>query len=96
MQHHPSSPGFSAGSGWAHSVEVWDGGEPIGGVFGIGMGTIFSAEATFHRRPGGGKVAIADLGRRLARTRPEAPIDVQVPSGYCGFFTAVRGARVLG
>ena len=69
-------------AGWAHSVEVWDGGELIGGVFGTGMGTIFSAESTFHRRPGAGKVAIADLGRRLARTRPEAPIDVQVPSDY--------------
>ncbi|WP_370349879.1 hypothetical protein [Catenulispora sp. EB89] len=69
-------------AGWAHSVEVWDGEELIGGVFGTGMGTIFSAESTFHRRPGAGKVAIADLGLRLARTRPEAPIDVQVPSDY--------------
>ena len=69
-------------AGWAHSVEVWDGEELIGGVFGTGMGTIFSAESTFHRRPDAGKVAIADLGRRLARTRPEALIDVQVPSDY--------------
>lgn len=69
-------------AGWAHSVEVWNGEDLIGGVFGIGMGAVFSAESTFHRQSDAGKAAIADLGRRLALTRPGALIDVQVASAY--------------
>jgi leucyl/phenylalanyl-tRNA---protein transferase len=66
-------------AGWAHSIEVWSGPELIGGLFGTGMGGLFCAESMFHRRPDASKVAIADLGRRLA-ARPGALIDVQIQS----------------
>ncbi|WP_344667818.1 leucyl/phenylalanyl-tRNA--protein transferase [Catenulispora yoronensis] len=69
-------------AGWAHSIEVWNGEDLIGGVFGTGMGAVFSAESTFHRQPDAGKVAFADLGRRLWLTRPGSLIDVQVPSVF--------------
>ncbi|MFJ9521996.1 leucyl/phenylalanyl-tRNA--protein transferase [Kitasatospora sp. NPDC101801] len=64
--------------GWAHSVEVWEGEELIAGVFGIGFGGVFSMDSTFHRRPEGSKVAIADLQGRLAGSGV-ALLDAQMP-----------------
>ncbi len=77
-------------AGWAHSIEVWDADELIGGLFGTGMGRVFIADSVFHRRSDAGKVAVADLGRRLAGT-PGALIDVQVTSDY----TTALGAKPL-
>lgn len=55
-------------SGYAHSVEVWQDDELIGGVFGIGSGTVFSADSCFHRVPNASRVALFDLEHRLAAT----------------------------
>jgi leucyl/phenylalanyl-tRNA--protein transferase len=62
--------------GHAHSVEVWDDGELIGGTFGIRVGTVFSADSQFTLRSGAGKTAVADLTRRFAEAGGLA-IDVQ-------------------
>jgi leucyl/phenylalanyl-tRNA---protein transferase len=66
---------------WAHSVEVWEDGTLIAGIFGVAVGTVFSADSTFHRRDGAGKVAFADLGDRL-RGSPCDLIDLQWPQQY--------------
>ncbi|MER7845076.1 leucyl/phenylalanyl-tRNA--protein transferase [Kitasatospora sp. NPDC096077] len=52
--------------GAAHSVEVWEGGELIGGVFGVAVGPVLSLDSMFHRRPDAARVAVADLGARFA------------------------------
>ena len=52
--------------GRAHSVEVWEDGELIGGAFGVRVGPVLSLDSMFHRRPGAARVAIADLGARSA------------------------------
>ncbi|HEX8345887.1 MAG TPA: leucyl/phenylalanyl-tRNA--protein transferase, partial [Actinoplanes sp.] len=44
--------------GYAHSVEVWDGADLIGGVFGIRIGAVFSADSQFTLRSGAGKTAV--------------------------------------
>lgn len=62
--------------GHAHSVEVWDGDELIGGTFGIRVGTVFSADSQFTLRSGAGKTAVADLTRRFAEAGGVA-VDVQ-------------------
>lgn len=51
--------------GHAHSVEVFDGQELIGGIYGIAIGRMFYGESMFSARPGGSKVALAGLARRL-------------------------------
>ncbi|WP_123747986.1 leucyl/phenylalanyl-tRNA--protein transferase [Saccharothrix texasensis] len=53
-------------AGHAHSVEVWEGEELVGGTFGVLVGGVFSADSQFTRRSGAGKVAVFDLMRRLA------------------------------
>lgn len=52
--------------GRAHSVEVWEGAELVGGAFGVRIGPVLSLDSMFHRRPGAARVAIADLGARFA------------------------------
>lgn len=47
--------------GWAHSCEVWEGDELVGGVYGLAIGSCFSAESMFHRRTDASKAALAAL-----------------------------------
>jgi leucyl/phenylalanyl-tRNA--protein transferase len=54
-------------AGFAHSVEVRDeGGELVGGVFGIMVGPVFSALSMFHTRNDASKLALIALYRQLA------------------------------
>ncbi|MFJ4095350.1 leucyl/phenylalanyl-tRNA--protein transferase [Kitasatospora sp. NPDC089913] len=52
--------------GAAHSVEVWEEGELVGGVFGVAAGPVLSLDSMFHRRPDAARVAVADLAARFA------------------------------
>jgi leucyl/phenylalanyl-tRNA--protein transferase len=52
--------------GWAHSLEVWDGDDLVGGVYGVGVGGVFAGESMFHARTDASKVALADLDARFA------------------------------
>lgn len=52
--------------GSAHSVEVWEGGELVGGVYGVDAGGAFSGESMFHRRPDASKLALLHLLERLS------------------------------
>ena len=70
-------------AGWAHSIEVWEGDRLVAGLFGTGMGLVFSVDAAFGHHPSAIRVAFADLSRRLDR-RAEL-IDVQVDRGYEDF-----------
>ncbi|GAA2818384.1 leucyl/phenylalanyl-tRNA--protein transferase [Kitasatospora sp. CM 4170] len=51
--------------GAAHSAEVWEGEELIGGVFGVRAGPVLSLDSMFHRRPDAARVAVADLAARF-------------------------------
>lgn len=53
--------------GHAHSVEVWEDGDLIGGVFGLQVGSVFSMDSMFFHRPGASKVAVTDLAARFAQ-----------------------------
>jgi leucyl/phenylalanyl-tRNA---protein transferase len=75
-------------SGHAHSVEVWDGNELIGGTFGVRVGGVFSADSQFNLRSGAAKVAVADLVRRFGESGGIA-VDVQ----HDGDHARLLGAR---
>jgi leucyl/phenylalanyl-tRNA---protein transferase len=51
--------------GHAHSLEVWDGNELVGGVYGVLLGAAFFGESMFSRRTGASKIALAYLVDRL-------------------------------
>src|SRR5262249_38425631 len=51
--------------GFAHSIEVWDGDQLIGGNFGVLVGAVFAGESMFHLRADASKVALVDLAFRF-------------------------------
>jgi leucyl/phenylalanyl-tRNA---protein transferase len=51
--------------GHAHSVEVWQNGQLIGGVYGVVLGAAFFGESMFSRRVDGSKIALTHTVARL-------------------------------
>jgi leucyl/phenylalanyl-tRNA--protein transferase len=64
-------------AGHAHSVEVWDGEELVGGLYGVDAGGVFGGESMFHRRPNASKLALLHLIDHL-RERGAEWLDIQV------------------
>jgi len=52
--------------GYAHSVEVWDGEALVGGIYGVCVDGIFSAESMFHIADNASKIALFHLVDHLA------------------------------
>jgi len=52
-------------SGHAHSIEVWEGADLVGGLYGVKLGRAFFGESMFSRRTDASKVALAWLVARL-------------------------------
>ncbi|MEP5153576.1 leucyl/phenylalanyl-tRNA--protein transferase [Planktotalea sp.] len=52
-------------SGDAHSIEIWDKDELVGGVYGVVSGTAFFGESMFSRRRDASKLALAYLTTHL-------------------------------
>lgn len=50
-------------SGIAHSVEVWEDGRLVGGVYGVVIGRVFCGESMFSLAPSASKVALIHLCR---------------------------------
>lgn len=67
--------------GWAHSIEVWQDGDLIGGALGVGIGTMLSGDSMFSRRPNGARVAVADMAARFAEAGGQL-IDAQWDSPF--------------
>jgi len=53
--------------GFAHSVEIHDGDELVGGLYGVSIGRAFFGESMFSALPNASKIALVYLGRQLAR-----------------------------
>ncbi len=51
--------------GFAHAIEVWEGGQLVGGVYGVTIGAAFFGESMFSRATDASKVALAYLVDRL-------------------------------
>lgn len=51
--------------GVAHTVEIWDEEELVGGLYGLAIGGAFFGESMFHRRTDASKMAMAHLVERL-------------------------------
>ncbi|HET7357368.1 MAG TPA: leucyl/phenylalanyl-tRNA--protein transferase [Nocardioidaceae bacterium] len=47
--------------GWAHSVEAWQDGRLVGGLYGVAIGGLFAGESMFHRVRDASKVALVGL-----------------------------------
>lgn len=53
--------------GIAHSVEVWDEGKLVGGLYGLAMGKLFFGESMFSTQENTSKLAFMALAKQLSR-----------------------------
>ncbi len=67
--------------GLAHSVEVWEDGSLVGGLYGVGLGKVFFGESMFSRRSNASKAAFIFLVRQLQQWG-YALIDCQMPTEH--------------
>lgn len=67
--------------GFAHSVEVWQDDNLIGGLYGVSIGTAFFGESMFSRTSNASKAAMLALCRELSERRFEL-LDCQVASPH--------------
>lgn len=76
--------------GFAHSVECWEGGELVGGLYGVSLGACFFGESMFSYRSNASKMALACLVEQ-AKSWNFIFIDCQVSNPHL----ASLGAREI-
>jgi len=76
-------------AGYAHSIEVWDGENLVGGLYGVGFDRVFCGESMFSRASNVSKLALAWLvaAMRLARM---SLLDCQFMTGHLASLGAVE------
>lgn len=79
-------------SGWAHSVEVRNQGELVGGLYGLAIGRAFFGESMFSVQPNASKAALFYLCRTLC-DHQFGLLDCQVESPHLGSLGATTIPR---
>lgn len=79
--------------GLAHSVEAWQEGTLVGGLYGVSLGGAFMGESMFSRRTDASKVCLVALVDRL-RERGFVLLDSQMPTEHLQRFGQVLVPRV--
>lgn len=79
-------------AGYAHSFEVWNGTELVGGGFGVALGGLFSGESMFSRETQVAKIALVHLVEHL-RERGFVLQDAQMASNFSRQFGVLEIAR---
>ena len=74
--------------GHAHSIEVWQDGQLVGGTYGIAIGGLFAGESMFHRVRDASKVALAHLVHHL-RLRGYTLFDIQQRTDHTASLGAI-------
>jgi|SRR5690349_21265740 leucyl/phenylalanyl-tRNA---protein transferase len=78
--------------GFAHSVETWQGGALVGGLYGVALGGAFFGESMFHRVTDASKVALTALVERL-RLGGFVLLDTQWVTDHLARFGAIEIPR---
>jgi len=78
--------------GHCHSVECWQNGELVGGLYGVSLGRAFFGESMFHRARDASKVALVHLVARLFAGGFEL-LDTQYVTEHLKTFGAVEIPR---
>ena len=78
--------------GAAHSIEVWEQQQLIGGLYGVAPGAVFCGESMFHHRSNASKVAFYAL-TTLLQPLPDAFIDCQMHTDHLASLGAFEISR---
>lgn len=76
--------------GFAHSVEVWEGGNLVGGLYGVSLGRVFFGESMFSKAPNASKMGFIHFVQALQQLGFEL-VDCQVYTSHL----ASLGAREI-
>ena len=74
--------------GFAHSVEAWQGGRMVGGLYGVAIGAAFFGESMFHRVDNASKICLVHLVQRL-QDRGYQLLDTQMVTSHMKQFGCV-------
>lgn len=75
--------------GYAHSVETWQNGRLVGGLYGVALRGLFAGESMFSYQSDASKVALVHLVQHL-RTRGFQLLDVQYMTAHLRRFGALE------
>jgi leucyl/phenylalanyl-tRNA--protein transferase len=75
--------------GHAHSIECWQDGALVGGLYGVGFDRVFCGESMFSRAPDSSKVALAWLVASLRRGGATL-LDCQFMTGHLASLGAIE------
>lgn len=78
--------------GYAHSVEAWQEGRLVGGLYGVAINSFFAGESMFSRAADASKVALVHLVARL-QAHGFLLLDVQFMTEHLRRFGAVEISR---
>ena len=78
--------------GDCHTVEVYEGGELVGGLYGVSLGGAFFGESMFHRVRDASKVALVHLVARLKAGHYRL-LDTQFVTDHLRTFGAIEVSR---
>lgn len=71
--------------GHAHSVECWSGDELVGGLYGVYIQNVFSAESMFFKESGASKACLIALVERL-KNKGRSFLDIQMVTPIAELF----------
>ncbi len=74
--------------GHAHSVEAWEDGKLVGGLYGVSLGSAFFGESMFSRRTDASKICLVHLVERL-RAKGFTLLDTQFTTEHLKTFGAI-------
>lgn len=78
--------------GFAHSVETWQDGVLVGGLYGVALRGLFAGESMFSRQPDASKIALVALVNRL-RAGGFVLLDTQFLTPHLARFGAIEIPR---
>ncbi|WP_028866940.1 leucyl/phenylalanyl-tRNA--protein transferase [Psychromonas arctica] len=79
--------------GVAHSVEVWDQDELVGGLYGVNIGGIFCGESMFHQQTNASKLAFIAFSQHFSRFQGQL-IDCQMMTAHLQSLGVTANTRV--
>ena len=80
--------------GYAHSIEIWEKEQLIGGLYGVAIGKVFFAESMFSESSNGSKIALIALMGILAANK-FVLLDVQFITDHLKSMGAIEISRAL-
>lgn len=78
--------------GFAHSVEAWQDGFLVGGLYGVALNSLFAGESMFSRGRDASKIALVHLVRQL-QARKFLLLDIQFLTDHLAQFGALEIRR---